>query len=181
MEEKYLKDFVIALVVLLLIAFGIKDYYQKLKVDEIPEQSKYSNLALSDELLTKIQSIETTIQDRKQFVFTVTKDPLEQNLIVKTKQDLEQQWRERIQSMVRLESTMITEDGRKLAAIAHEGKTTLYSIGDSFKFGKITDIRNGEITFASNGRVGTLETKKLPPKPVEIQTKNGKNLREYNW
>lgn len=181
MEEKYLKDFVIALVVILLIAFGVKDYYQKQKADAIPEQSKNAKLALSEELLSQIQSIEESIQDRKGFVFTVTKDPLEQNLIVKTRQDLEQQWREKIQAMVRLESTIITEHGKKIATIAHEGKTRIYSIGDSFKFGTITDIRNGEITFASNGRTGTLETKKLPAKPVEIQTKAGKSLREYNW
>ena len=83
--------------------------------------------------------------------------------------------------MVRLETTMITENGHKIAVIAHKGKSSSYSIGDSFAFGKITDIRDGEITFASNGRTGTLETKKLPPKPVEIQTKAGKSLREYNW
>lgn len=181
MEEKYLKDFVIALVVILLIAFGIKCYYQKQIDDAIPEQSKNVNLALSDELLGQIQSIEQSIKDRKEFVFTVTKDPLEQNLIVKTKQDLEEQWREEIKSMVRLESTLITENGEKMAVIAHDGKSSMYNVGDSFKYGKITDIRDGEITFAYNGRTGTLETTKLPPKPVEIQTKAGKSLREYNW
>ncbi len=182
MEEKYLKDFIIALIVILLIAFGVKNVSLYNQVEEVPEKSQYSDIALDQELLSEIRNIENSIQDRKDFVFTVQKDPLEQNLIVKTIQDLEQQWRQKIEDMVRLESTIIPEQGEKKAAIAYQGKTNIYTIGDNFAKGKITDIALGEITYVYNGRENKIKVQKLPEKPKAIQEKNkSKKNREYNW
>jgi len=65
MENKYLKDFIIIVVVLLVIAFGWFDYYNYNKVEKIPHESKYKKLALSEKLLEQIQSIEESIKDRK--------------------------------------------------------------------------------------------------------------------
>ncbi len=181
MEVKYLKDLIIALVVILVISFGVKDYYLYKSIIKVPAESKYKKIALSDNLLREIQNIEYSIQDRKNFVFTVTKDPLEQNLIVKTKKDLEKQWREEIESMVRLESTMLSELGDKIASISYLGETNQYQVGDSFAYGKITDIREGEITYSYEGKERTLGLQKLPPKPVEIMNKKSRKDREYNW
>ena len=125
MEEKYLKDFVIALVVISLIVLLIKDLNLYSKVKVIPANSKYENLALGEQLMEKIQEIETSIKDRKDFVFTVTKDPLEQNLIVKTIKDMEMQWKEDVENMVRLETTIVPEYGKKKAIISYKGKTIL--------------------------------------------------------
>ncbi len=181
MEEKYIKDFIIALVIIVLIAFGIKDYYLYSKVEGIPKESKYKQIALSEKLLGQIQNIEHSIQDRKQFVFTVIKDPLEQNLIVQTKKDLEKQWKEEVENMVRLESTIIPEKGDKIAAIAYKGKTNFYRIGDKFINGVITDILEGEIIYSYDGYQGILQLEKIPPKPVEIQDIKLRDRREYNW
>ncbi|MBN2461638.1 MAG: hypothetical protein JXB60_08520 [Candidatus Cloacimonetes bacterium] len=181
MEIKYIKDFVIALVVILVVAYGIHDYYLLQRTRGIAEESKYKRIALSDELLGKIQNIENSIQDRKQFVFTVRKDPLEQNLIVKTKKDLEKQWIEQVEEMVRLQSTMITENGEKYATISHRGENKIYRIGDSFTYGKITDIREGEIVYNNGGKSKILQIEKLPEKPHAIKEETSKKTREYNW
>ncbi|RLC50230.1 MAG: hypothetical protein DRZ79_04730 [Candidatus Cloacimonadota bacterium] len=181
MEQKYLKDFVISMVVILLLAFAIKDYYLYQKVRVIPSESKYKKLALSVKLLKQIQNIETSIQDRKEFVFTVTKDPLEQNLIVKTKKDLEKQWREKVAKMVRLESTIVPQHGSKRAAISYDGKTKIYKVGDKFVSGVIEDIKDGEIVYSYKGKKGILKVQKIPPKPKEIRTSKNKKNREYNW
>ncbi|MCK4312563.1 MAG: hypothetical protein KAW88_07495 [Candidatus Cloacimonetes bacterium] len=183
MEKKYLKDFVIALIVILFISFGIKNYNLYNKVKEIPSESKYRKIALSEQLLVQIHNIEKSIKDRKQFVFTVTKDPLEQNLIVKTIKDLEKQWREEVENMIRLESTIVPEKGKKRAAISYKGKTIIYTIGDEFVSGKIIDIREGELTYLNHGQTGILKLQKLPEKPKEIlqTTKKSKKSREYNW
>ncbi|MCK5051923.1 MAG: hypothetical protein KAS53_09390, partial [Candidatus Cloacimonetes bacterium] len=118
----------------------------------------------------------------KEFVFTVTKDPLEQNLIVKTIKDLEKQWRLEVERMVRLESTIVPEEGRKIAAISHKGKTKLYSIGDSFFYGKITDIRKGKIVYSYKGKDNILVLQKLPDKPEAIDNKDEVSQeRKYNW
>jgi hypothetical protein len=181
MENKYLKDFVIALVVLLILAFAINDYYLKKSASTVAEHSKYKEIALSDELLDRIHEIELSIQDRKKFVFTVIKDPLEQNLIVRTKQDLEKLWQEEIENTVRLEATIIPEMGDKLASISYKGETKHYTVGEKFEFGKITDIRPGEISYLYNGTNGVLALSKLPPKPIEIRDQKSKKNRAYNW
>ena len=182
MEDKYIKDFVIAVVVIMLIAYGIKDYYLMKTANEVPYESKYKKLALSEELLGQIQNIENSIKDRKQFVFTVRKDPLEQNLIVKTQKDLEKQWKEKVENMIRLQSTIIPEVGDKIASISYKGKVKQYKIGELFENRKITDIEPGVVTYTYKGITDKLIVKKLPPKPVAIQ-KNKKNIKniEYNW
>ena len=182
MEEKYLKDLVIALIVILLIVLGVKcnSLYRGIKA--VPVESKYKKLALSEGVFNQIQNIEHSIQDRKEFVFTVTKDPLEQNLIVKTIKDLEKQWRLEVERMVRLESTIVPEIGRKRAAISHRGKTKIYSIGDAFFYGKITDIRQGEIVYSYKGANNILTIQKLPDKPEAIKKDNEiSEDRKYNW
>lgn len=191
MEQKYLKDFVIILVVLMLLAFGIKTSTLYKTIQEVPEDSKFKKMALGEKLLNQIQEIDSSIKDRKNFTFTVEKDPLEQNLIVKTKKDLEKQWREKVESMIRLEMTIIPEIGDKKAAITHQGTTTLYGIGDEFELGnefgdgakgKIKDIQPGMITYTYRGKDFDMKLSKIPPKPSKLKTeRNTKSNREYNW
>jgi predicted RND superfamily exporter protein len=182
MEEKYLKDFVIALVVIFTILFIIKVFSLYSRVKTVPEDSIYKELALGDELLENIHNLENSIKERKEFIFTVNSDPLEQNLIVKTIQDLQQQWKEQVESMVRLESTIVPESGKKKAVISHKGETKVYEIGDKFSNGTITDIKIGEIVYKENGKELTMKTEKLPEKPKAIQqSSQSSNIREYNW
>lgn len=181
MEQKYLKDFVIALVIILVITFGIKDSYLYQKVEQVPGESKYKKIALSEQLLNQIKDIERSIQDRKDFTFTVRKDPLEQNLIVRTRRNLEKQWKDKVESIIRLESTIIPAIGKKLAAISYQGKTRLYEVGDYFTLGKIIDIKEGKIEYSNKGNHGEMVIQKLPPKPVEIKKIKSSKDREYNW
>lgn len=181
MENNHLKDFVISLVVICFIIFGIKDYYLYKHADKVPEDSIYKNLALSQGLLEKINNIERSIQDRKKFKFTITKDPLEQNLIVKTKKDLEDEWRKKVENMLRLEYTIIPATGNKIASIVYKGKTQNYEIGDKFAFGTIVSIADGEIIYKKNDFVGTLKTEKIPPKPQILKKNKTKDNRNLNW
>ncbi|HPR17624.1 MAG TPA: hypothetical protein PLD62_05205 [Candidatus Cloacimonadota bacterium] len=183
MEAKYLKDFVIAMIILSLILLVVKDMNLNSKTRMIPLESKYKKLALGEQLLNQIHDLENSINQRKDFVFTVTKDPLEQNLIVKTIKDLELQWKEEVEKMVRLESTIVPENGEKHAVISYGGETKIYSIGDTFPKGKITEIKSGEISYVANGKTLTLPLQKLPEKPAAIKQTPGtsKTTREYNW
>ena len=181
METKYIKDFAIALVVIFLLAYLIHDYYLMKDVQKVPEESKFKRIALDDELLARIHNIEGSIKERKQFIFTVEKDPLEQNLIVKTKQDLVNQWKEKVESMVRLQSTLIAETGEKFATISHEGVDKVYRIGENFILGKIMDIRDGEITYKNKNKTLVLRVEKLPEKPKEIVNESRDKTRDFNW
>jgi len=190
-EQKYLKDFVIVLVVILLLAFGIKTSSLYSKIKDVPEESKYKKMGLGEKLLQQIQEINSSISDRKNFYFTVEKDPLEQNLIVKTQKDMEKQWIEDVERLVRLEMTLIPEIGKKKAAISYKGTTTNYVIGDKFELGdkfssgaigQITDIQSEMITYKYNGKDYDMKQSKIPPKPAKLKTDNkAKSIREYNW
>jgi hypothetical protein len=182
MEAKHLKDFVIAMVVIAVFALGFKLVFVNQKIDKIPLESRFKKMALSEQLLSQIEDIEESIQDRKDFVFAVVKDPLEQNLVVKTKKDLEKQWQEEVANMVRLETTIIPQSGEKLATISYQGKSQMYRIGDTFIKGKIKDIKLGEIVYSYEGMTKTLQAQKIPTKPRELtQKSNSKKNRELNW
>ncbi len=182
MEEKYLKDFVVALVVIFFILLLVKDLNLYSKVSEVPQESQYKQLALGEELLQNIHNIESSIKERKDFTFTVSKDPLEQNLIVRTIKDLQMQWKEEVESMVRLETTIVPQVGKKKAVISHKGKTTIHEVGDEFVKGKITEINVGEISYTANGNQYTMQIQKLPEKPSSIkQATQSNRTREYNW
>ncbi len=179
METKYLKDFAVALAIIILFAFVLKAANVIKLVNEVPEDSIYKQMALDDQLLEQIQQIEESINDRKEFKFTVIKDPLEQNLIVRTRVDLELEWRKKVDAMMRLAATYIDEHGNKKAAIAYKGKTDIYGIGDQINSNRITDIQSGKITLTSQGRQSVLELKPLPPKPALIDERASK--QEYIW
>ncbi len=179
MQEKHIKDLVIALAFIMLLVFGVVDYNLFTKVQKVPFDSKYTNIAMDETLLAQIQSIEHSISDRKSFNFTVTKDPLLQDLVVKTRLDLQKQWEEMVASMMRLSATFTDSFGRKKAMIAFDGKNNLVSVGDVIGGRKITDITNDKVYFTENGYKGFLEVQKIPPKPVELD--ETKKEKQYNW
>ncbi|MDD3051885.1 MAG: hypothetical protein PHR06_12190, partial [Candidatus Cloacimonetes bacterium] len=75
MEYRYLKDFVIILSVIILISFAFSSFYMyQREVKKNPVESVYANMALDDQLMSKIHDIENSISDRKNFVFNVEKD-----------------------------------------------------------------------------------------------------------
>ncbi|MCB5230531.1 MAG: hypothetical protein WCX83_00545 [Candidatus Cloacimonas sp.] len=179
MESRHLKDFTIGLVVIVLFAFAIRAYYFIKAEDNIPAESRYKEMALGGDLLAQIEQIEDSIRDRKDFSFTVTRDPLEQNLIVKTKVDLEQEWRRQVEAMMRLAATYIDDQGNSKAAIAFQGKTEVYGVGDVIDNSKITNIENGKLTLVKSGRQTVLELKPIPDKPTKLDTRS--NVKEYIW
>ncbi len=179
METRHLKDFTVAVVVIILFAFFLKALSVYNSAQAIPTDSIYKDMAIDEQLLEQIQQIEHSIRDRMDFVFTVTRDPLEQNLVVRTKVDLEMEWRRKVEAMMRLAATYVDERGNRKAAIAYQGKTEIYSIGDFIENNKIVDIETGQITLLYQGRENILEVKPLPPKPAMID--NRTREQEYSW
>ena len=181
MENKYLRDFAIVAILFAGIALGMRDYYLYNKENRVPKQSRYKNLALSKAQIKQIQGIEKSINDRKNFVFNVTKDPLEQNLIVKTMKDLEQEWIDKVQSMVRLTATFISSDGIKYASISYKGKNKVYKVGDRIAGQKITKIGEGNIKVLFNGGQRILKIQPIPDKPTELTNPSIQKNKEMNW
>ncbi|HPM02761.1 MAG: hypothetical protein KA886_03565 [Candidatus Cloacimonetes bacterium] len=179
MQEKHIKDLVISLAFIMLLVFTVNDYSLFHKEKKVPKESKYTNIALDETLLSQIQSIEHSISDRKSFNFTVTKDPLLQDLIVKTRMDMQKQWEETVANMMRLSATFTDSKGQKKAMIAYQGKNHMVSIGDVIGGRKITDISSGKLSFTQNGYQGTIGVEKIPEKPAELD--EDKKEKQYNW
>lgn len=179
METRYIKDFTIAVAVIILFVFLLKTVNVVNSAQVVPVDSIHKDMAIDAQLIDQIQQIEHSIRDRMDFVFTVTRDPLEQNLIVRTRVDLEQEWRRRVEEMIRLAATYIDEDGNRRAAIAYRGETRLYGVGDYIDNNRIVDIDVGKITLLYQGRQNTLELKPIPPKPAQIDDRS--RTQEYIW
>ena len=179
METRHIKDFTIAIIVIILFIFLLKALSVANNTHSIPVDSVYKDMAVDAQLLDQIEQIEHSIRDRMDFIFTVTRDPLEQNLIVRTRIDLEQEWRRQVEAMMRLAATYIDEHGNRKAAIAYQGQTNLYKIGDYINNNRIVDIDVGKITLMYQGRENTLEIQPLPPKPAMIDDRS--QTQEYIW
>ncbi len=166
MEGRYIKDFTIALIFLMMIAFGIRGYFlynQSLEFPDEPDRNK----GISSDLKKEIEDIEQSIQDRKDFAFTVVKDPLEQNLIVKTIIDIEKQWKKEVEATIRLTGTYLV-DNEKIATIEYQGVRNDYRVGDLFEGRKIVDIQKGKILYERGGQQHTLELSPIPEKPKAL-------------
>lgn len=179
MQDKYLKDLVIGLVVVMLIIFTVNDYRLFHIAGKVPNQSKYTTIALDEQLLVQIQGIEHSINDRKNFSFTVTKDPLLQDLIVKTKMDMQKQWENMIASMMRLSATFIDSKGVRRAIIDYQGKNNTVGVGDYIAGRKIIEIDASRVYFLENGYKGFIDVSKIPPKPEILDEVKSEN--QYNW
>lgn len=181
METRHIKDFTLAVVVIILIAFLIHAIGIMRTSFEIPDESIYKDLAIDQQLLAQIQQIEESISDRMDFVFTVTRDPLEQNIVVRTQVDLEQEWREKVKSMIRLAATYVDDRGNRRASIDYQGEVKAYEIGDYIDNNRIESIVSGRVTLAYNGREQILEVEPIPSRPRRIERDRRDRQREYVW
>jgi len=169
METRFVKDFALSLIVIILFAFAVKDYTIFKKVNSVPEQSKYKDISVNEELMDKIKTIEASIQDRKMFAFNVPTDPLRQDPVIKDKLDRIQEWESMVANMVRVAATFVNEDNEKCAIIAYQGKSTLYHIGDTVAGRRIEDIKNGQVTYSIGGIRAAMAVQPIPPKPADLE------------
>lgn len=168
MEFRYLKDFSLALLVIVLFSFAVKDYTIYKKINVVPDKSKYADISVNDELMSKIRTIEGSIADRKMFTFNVASDPLRQDPVIKDKMDRLQEWENMIANSVRLAATFIDEDGEKCAILAYQGKSNLYHIGDVVAGRRIVEIKSGQVTYTSGGSQSIMTVQPIPPKPSDV-------------
>lgn len=165
MQLRYVKDFAITLIVIIFLVLGVRLYTNYFKIKAVPQQSIYTKESVSDTLLSKIKGIEKSIQDRKNFVFTINRDPLRQGNIIKDRLDLEREFLEGLRNTFRLSSTSIMENGRKIATIEFRDQNYYAEIGDVIEGRRITDIGSDWIRYYFNGSSYTTQVAPRPPMP----------------
>jgi type II secretory pathway component PulC len=179
MEARFIKDLALALIFICLFAFAVKDYTIYHKVDQIPQESKYTDISVNEDLINQIQDIESSIQDRKSFTFNVPTDPLRQDPVIKDKLDRLQAWESMVKNMVRVAATFINEDNQKVAIIAYQGKSSIYRIGDTIAGRHIDDINNGTVFYTYGGVRSSMTVQPIPPMPEDLEP--GSDFTDYNY
>lgn len=165
MQLRYVKDFAIALIVIMLLAFAIRLYSVYYQVEAVPDKSIHSKESVSDTLLNKIKGIETSIQERKNFVFTTTRDPLRQGNIIKDKMDLEKEFEDMVRNTFRLSTTAIDANGNKIAYIEYQDAIHAARIGDTVEGRRILDIGEKTLRYFYAGNTYTIDLKSRPAMP----------------
>ena len=166
MHDKHVKDLAISLGVIILIVIAFRAYFLYNKTSSVPVDSIYSRLALDSALMNQIQQIEDSINDRKEFVFTVLRDPLKQDLIVQTRLDLLREWEEMVRRMMRLSAVLIDNDGNQTAIIVWNGRNNSVKVGDVLNNRRITNITLDRVEYIEGGQRGYMVRQAIPPRPV---------------
>ncbi|MCB5229611.1 MAG: hypothetical protein GX122_04010 [Candidatus Cloacimonetes bacterium] len=181
MQLRYVKDFAILLIVIIFLILGVRLYTNHHKANRIPAESVYTKESVSDDLITKIKGIESSIQDRKRFVFTINRDPLRQGNIIKDRLDLEREFMERLHNTFRLSSTAILENGKKSATIEFREVNYYAEIGSNIEGRIIRDIGSDWIKYYYNGSVHTTYVQARPPMPDFSQAETDPRIRHGNF
>lgn len=129
MEYRYVKDLAIILLVIsviVLAVFAVKHYNTEQKVDD---KSAYAEQEVDSSLLRKAIEIEDGISQRKDFSFSISKDPLKQDIILPKKVDEIKLRLQRRYNEIRLYGVLKFGD-QILVGIDHKDLESQYKIGD---------------------------------------------------
>lgn len=163
MQLRFVKDFAIGLIVILLLAFAIRLYTMNAKGKEVPEQSRYTDESVTDTLRARIMIIESSIADRQNFVFSINHDPLRQGNIIKDRFDLAKEFEEMVRNTFRPTGTYIDEEtGEKLVSVEFQDKIYTGGVGDVIAGRRITWIEDDKIGIYYGGP----QTIAVQPRPA---------------
>lgn len=179
MEHRFVKDFAISLIFIAALAMGIKLYSFYNSVDKIPEKSVYTEESVSDTLLNRIKTIENSIQDRKNFVFTTRVDPLRQGNIIKDQVDRMKEFEDMVRNTFRLSTTAIDENGNKIAYVEFMDQIHGGRVGDTIMGRRITAIGEETMTYFYGGQSYTTRVQPRPQMPQDEVNNISSNLDNY--
>jgi hypothetical protein len=163
MQLRYVKDLAMALIVIFLVAYAIRLATFNAKAAKVPENSKYTNESVTDTLRNMIMSIEKSILDRQNFVFSVSHDPLKQGNIIKDRFDLSKEFEQALRNTFRPTGTYIDEDtGRRLVTVEFQDRIYTGGVGDVIEGRRITWINEQNVGIYYGGP----QTLPIQPRPV---------------
>ncbi len=163
MQYRFVKDLAIALIVILLGVLVVRLVIVNQRVAVIPETSIHIQESVTDTLMTRIRTIESSIQDRKMFVFNTRKDPLRQGNIIKDNVDRLKEFEDMVRNTFRLATTAIDEYGNKIAYVEYLDNLYPARVGEVVAGRKILEINDKNIRYSMGGQNYTAN---LMPRPV---------------
>lgn len=181
MQFRYIKDLAIALLFIALTAFAIRLVAYNVKASKVPARSKYTNESVSDTLRTKIMSIEQSILERQNTMFTVTKDPLRQGNIIKDRFDLAKEFENALLNTFRPTGTYIDEEtGRRLVTIEYQDKIYTAGVGQVIEGRRISWINEQNVGIYYGGPQ-TLSIQARPEMPDFSQEDRIRQNTDQNY
>jgi len=132
MEYRYVKDLAYILLVasiIFLAVFAIKHYNTERNVDP---KSLYAEQEVDSNLLRKAIEIEQGIKQRKEFSFSITKDPLKQDIILPQKVDEIKLRLQKRYNQIRLYGVQKFGD-KLMVGIEHKDLESQYGIGEQIQ------------------------------------------------
>jgi hypothetical protein len=178
MQLRFIKDLAIILIVVFLLSYAVNIFIVKNKGDKIRANSRYSEESVSDSLRTKIQSIEASIVDRENYVFSITHDPLKQGNIIKDRFDRNKEYENMILGTFRLMGTYTSGNASdNYATIEYMNKTYYGKVGDNIEGRIIQWIGEDQIGIYYGGNQ-TLRKQPIPPPPAP-EALEQKDLENY--
>jgi len=164
MQHRFIKDFAIALIFIITLVLGIRIYTFHFQIKKISDNSIYAEEQVSQDLLERIKKIENSIEDRKMFAFTVSRDPLREGNIIKDKADRMKEYEDMVRNTFRLAS--VTND---YAIFEYQGATHVAKVGDSIEGRRIIsiDVANDSVTYSVGGNTMTVRRSAIPPLPKD--------------
>ncbi|HOZ00502.1 MAG TPA: hypothetical protein PLG20_01705 [Candidatus Syntrophosphaera sp.] len=165
MQLRFVKDLAVGLIIIFLLAYVIRLATVNEKNKQIRAKSIYTNESVSDTLKTRIMAIESSIQDRQNFVFAISKDPLRQGNIIKDRFDRTKEWLEMLRNTFRATGTYLDEQsGRRLVTFEYQDRILSGGVGDVVEGRRITWIGDKTVGIYFGGPQ-TLEIQSRPVMP----------------
>ncbi len=137
MEYRYVKDLAYILLVISIIflaVFAVKHYNTEQEVDA---KSAYAEQEVDSNLLRKAIEIEQGIKQRKEFVFSINKDPLKQDIILPQKVDEIKLRLQKRYNQIRLYG-VLKFDEDLLVGIEHKDIEAQYRIGEKIQGSRLS-------------------------------------------
>ncbi len=176
MQFRYVKDLAMALLFIALIAYAIRLVSFNSQASKVPEKSKYTDESVSDTLRARIMSIEESILERKNTVFTVAHDPLRQGNIIKDRFDLAKEFENALRNTFRPTGTYIDEyTGKRLVTVEYQDKIYTGGVGDVIEGRRITWINEQNVGIYYGGP----QTLSIQPRP-QMPDFSQEELRQQN-
>ncbi len=164
MQFRYLKDLAIALLFIALLAYGIRLVSYNSKAAKVPD--KHNPETVSATLREDIVSIEESISERKNTLFTVARDPLRQGNIIKDKFDKEKEMEDAIFNTFRpMGITRDEETGEQLVKVEFRGETFFAGVGGEIAGRRIAWINEQNVGVYYGGLTQTLSYQPVPVMP----------------
>ncbi|MBM4403172.1 MAG: hypothetical protein FJ042_02110 [Candidatus Cloacimonetes bacterium] len=172
MQFRFVKDLAIALIFIIVMILAGQLYFMYRGVEGVKDDSRHITEAVSDTLMNRIRTIESSIQDRKMFAFNVNRDPLRQGNIIKDKLDLEKEYEDMVRNTFRLSSVAKDEYGESYANIEYQGKNYIARVQSVIEGRRILAINVDSISYFFNGRVDKARIEARPPRPTNTDAQD---------